>query len=174
MKFEFNKSIELLQTTPSILRAWLDQLPLDWILSNEGEDSWSPFDVVGHLIHGEKTDWIARAEIILSDEADKEFEPFDRFAMFDDSKGKTIHELLSEFEDLRRQNIEQLRSMQITEADFDKTGLHPNLGVVTLRQLISTWVAHDLDHLGQISGIMARQYKEEVGPWREFLGILET
>jgi hypothetical protein len=129
---------------------------------------------VGHLIHGEKTDWIARAEIILSDEADKEFEPFDRFAMFDDSKGKTIHELLSEFEDLRRQNIEQLRSMQITEADFDKTGLHPNLGVVTLRQLISTWVAHDLDHLGQISGIMARQYKEEVGPWREFLGILET
>ena len=174
MEFDFNKSIGILQTTPSILRAWLDQLPLDWILANEGEDTWSPFDVVGHLIHGEKTDWIARAEIILSKKADKEFDPFDRFAMFEDSKGKTIHELLSEFEDLRRQNIERLRSLQITETDFDKTGLHPNLGVVTLRQLISTWVAHDLDHLGQIAEIMARQYKEEVGPWREFLGILKT
>jgi hypothetical protein len=174
MEFDFNKSIELLQTTPSILRAWLDQLPQDWVLSNEGEDTWSPFDVVGHLIHGEKTDWIARAEIILSDEADREFTPFDRFAMFEDSKGKTIHELLSEFEDLRRQNFERLRSLQISEADFDKTGLHPNLGVVTLRQLISTWVAHDLDHIGQIAGIMARQYKEEVGPWRGFLSILET
>jgi hypothetical protein len=174
MEFDFNKSIELLQTTPSILRAWLDQLPQDWVLSNEGEDTWSPFDVVGHLIHGEKTDWIARAEIILSDEADREFTPFDRFAMFEDSKGKTIHELLSEFEDLRRQNFERLRSLQISESDFDKTGLHPNLGVVTLRQLISTWVAHDLDHIGQIAGIMARQYKEEVGPWRGFLSILET
>ena len=174
MEFEFNKSIELLQTTPSILWAWLDQLPPDWILSSVGEDTWSPFDVVGHLIHGEKTDWIARTEIILSDEADKEFEPFDRFAMFEDSKGKTIHELLAEFEDLRRHNIERLRSLQISETDLDKTGLHPNLGVVTLRQLISTWVVHDLDHLGQIAEIMGRQYKEEVGPWREFLGILET
>ena len=174
MEFDFDKSIILLQATPLILKSWLAQLPLDWILSNEGEDTWSPFDVVGHLIQGEKTDWIPRTEIILSEGEGKEFEPFDRFAMFNDSKGKTIHDLLSEFEDLRRQNIEVLRSLHITETDFNKTGLHPDLGVVTLRQLISTWVAHDLDHLGQIAGIMARQYKNEVGPWRKYLGILET
>ncbi len=174
MEFDFDRSITLLHATPLILQSWLDQLPLDWILSSEGEDTWSPFDVVGHLIHGEKTDWIPRTEIILSEGEGKKFEPFDRFAMFNESKGKTIHDLLSEFEDLRRQNIERLRSLHITETDFDKTGVHPDLGVVTLRQLISTWVAHDLDHLGQIAGVMARQYKEEVGPWREYLGILET
>ena len=172
MEFDFDRSITLLQATPLTLQSWLAQLHLEWILSSEGEDTWSPFDVVGHLIHGEKTDWIPRAEIILSEGESKEFEPFDRLAMFNDNKGKTIHDLLSEFEDLRRQNIERLRSLHITETDFDKTGLHPDLGVVTLRQLISTWVAHDLDHLGQIAGIMARQYKDEVGPWREYLGIL--
>lgn len=174
MEFDFDKSIVLLQATPLTLQSWLAQLPADWILSSEGGDTWSPFDVVGHLIHGEKTDWIPRAEVILSEKDNKEFEPFDRFAMFTDSKGKTIQDLLSEFEELRRQNIERLQSLQITEADFDKTGLHPDLGIVTLRQLISTWVAHDLDHLGQIAWILARQYKEEVGPWREYLGILEA
>ncbi len=172
MEFDFEKAIALLQVTPLILRSWLDQLPPDWILSNEGEDTWSPFDVVGHLIHGEKTDWIPRAEIILSDSESKEFIPFDRFAMFAESQGKSIRDLLSEFEELRRQNLERLRSMHITEADFDRIGLHPDLGPVTLRQLLSTWVAHDLDHVSQIAGIMAWQYKEEVGPWQEYLGIL--
>jgi hypothetical protein len=127
---------------------------------------------LGHLIHGEKTDWIPRAEIILSNREKKEFKPFDRFAMFSENQGKSIQVLLSEFEGLRRWNIKRLRSLQITEVYLEKTGLHPELGEVTLRQLISTWVAHDLDHIGQIAGIMARQYKEEVGPWQDFLGIL--
>ncbi len=172
MEIHLEKSVALLQVTPVIMHSWLAQLPRDWILSNEGDDTWSPFDVVGHLIHGEKTDWIPRAEIILSDSENKEFIPFDRFAMFAESQGKSIQDLLSEFEELGRLNIERLRSMQIAEVDFDKTGLHPDLGKVTLRQLISTWVVHDLDHIGQIAGIMARQYKEEVGPWQNFLGIL--
>lgn len=164
MEFHFEKSVALLQVTPVVLHSWLAKLPRDWILSNEGDNTWSPFDVVGHLVHGEKTDWIPRAEIILSDSENKQFMPFDRFAMFYESQGKSIQDLLSEFEELRRLNIERLRSMQIAEVDFSKTGLHPDLGKVTLRQLISTWVAHDLDHIGQIAGIMARQYKEEVGP----------
>jgi hypothetical protein len=174
MEFDFQKSIALLQVTPLILHSWLEQLPPDWILSNKGEETWSPFDVVGHLIHGEMTDWIPRAEIILSDSERKEFIPFDRFAQFTESQGKSIQELLSEFEELRRQNIDLLRSMHITETDYDKTGLHPDLGIVTLRQLIATWVAHDLDHIGQIAGIMAHQYSEEVGPWGEYLGILKA
>jgi hypothetical protein len=174
MEFDFEKSIALLQITPSVVNSLLAQLSPDWILSNEGEDTWSPFDVVGHFIHGEKTDWIPRAEIILSDNEGKEFAPFDRFAMFTESQGKSIQDLLSEFIELRRHNINRLQSMHITEADFDKTGLHPDLGTVTLRQLISTWVVHDLDHIGQIIGIMARQYLEEVGPWQEYLGILKA
>ena len=173
MEFHLENSITLLQVTPAVLHSWLAQLPRDWILSNEGADTWSPFDVVGHLVHGEKTDWIPRAEIILSGSENKQFEPFDRFAMFTESQGKSIQDLLSEFEELRRLNIERLRSMQITEVDLDKTGQHPDLGEVTLRQLISTWVAHDLDHIGQIAGIMARQYKGEVGPWQNYLGILD-
>lgn len=167
MDFDLDRSISLLQATPLVIRAWLGHLPPGFVLCNEGEDTWSPFDVVGHLIHGEETDWIPRAEIILSDKEDKEFAPFDRFAMSTASQGKSIHDLLSEFEELRRQNIERLRALDLGEADFDKTGLHPGLGIVTLRQLISTWVAHDLDHLGQIAGTMARQYEEEVGPWIE-------
>lgn len=174
MKFDLDKSISLLQSTPLILQTWFDGLSPDWILSNEGDETWSPFDVVGHLNHGEKTDWIPRIEIILSDKEDKEFIPFNRFAMFTESEGKSIQDLLTEFEELRRQNIERLRSLRITRAALDKTGLHPDLGTVTLRQLISTWVAHDLDHLGQIAGIMARQYKEEVGPWKAYLGILDS
>jgi hypothetical protein len=172
MEFDLEKSIALLEATPVMLHSWLAQLPSDWVRSNEGDDTWSPFDVLGHLIHGEKTDWIPRAEIILSDSENKEFVPFDRFAMFTESQGKSIRDLLSELEELRRLNIERLRSMEIAKADLEKTGLHPELGEVTLRQLISTWVAHDLDHIGQIAGIMARQYKGEVGPWEKFLGVL--
>ena len=153
MEFDFEKSIALLQVAPSVINSLLAKLPPDWILSNEGEDSWSPFDVVGHLIHGEKTDWIPRIEIILSASESKEFVPLNRFAMFAESQEKSIHDLLPEFERLRRQNIDRLRSMHISEADFDKTGLHPELGAVTLRQLISTWVVHDLDHIGQLARI---------------------
>ena len=172
MEFNLERSISLLEATPRVIRAWLNPLPLELIFCNEGEDTWSPFDVVGHLIHGEKTDWIPRAEIILSEREDKEFISFDRFAMFTENEGKSFHDLVSEFEDLRRQNIELLRSMDLSEADMNKTGEHPELGIVTLRQLVSTWVTHDLNHLAQISEIMARQHEGQVGPWIEYLGIL--
>ena len=172
MEFELDKAIRVLEATPSILQAWLGDLPPEWVHASDGEDTWSPFDIVGHLIHGEKTDWIPRAEIILSDQETRQFEPFDRFAMFADSEGRTMQELLDSFADWRQQSINRLRSLQPSETDLNKTGVHPDLGTVTLKQLLATWVAHDLNHLGQIAKVMARQYKVEVGPWSEFLGIL--
>jgi len=174
MEFNLERSISLLDTTPSVIQAWLSPLPPELILSNDGSDTWSAFDIVGHLIHGEKTDWIPRAEIILSDKEDKEFTSFDRFAMFTENKGKSIHDLAAEFENLRRQNIARLRSMDIGESDLDRTGIHPELGMVNLRQLISTWVTHDLNHLAQIAEVMARQHKHQVGPWKAYLGILHS
>ena len=172
MEFELEKAISVLQTTPSILEAWLGQLPEEWVLENNGEGTWSPLDVVGHLIHGEKTDWIPRAEIILSDRESKAFQPFDRFAMLSESQPPPVQVLLAEFDSLRGQSILRLRQFHLSPADYEKTGLHPTLGKVTLRQLLSTWVAHDLNHLGQIAEVMARQYKLEVGPWKELLDIL--
>jgi uncharacterized damage-inducible protein DinB len=172
MEFELEKAIDILQTTPSILQAWLGHLPLDWVSASDGEDTWSAFDIVGHLIHGEKTDWMPRAEIILSDRKTREFEPFNRFAMLKESQGRTIQELLDTFLHLRKESINHLRAMRLSKSDYDKTGEHPDLGTVTLRQLLATWVAHDLNHLGQIAEVMARQYKVEVGPWKDFLDIL--
>jgi uncharacterized damage-inducible protein DinB len=172
MEFKLDEAIAVLQTTPSILQAWLGQLPPEWVHAADGEDTWSPFDVVGHLIHGEKTDWIPRAEIILSDRETRQFEPFDRFAMFADSEGSTMQELLDTFAHLRRDSTNRLRALRLSETDLDKTGVHPTLGTVTLRELLATWVAHDLNHLGQIAEVMARQFKAEVGPWNEFLDIL--
>ncbi len=145
----------------------------EWIQNNEGAETWSPYNIVGHLIHGEKTDWIPRAVIILSPNADKSFEPFDRFAQFRESEGKTLKQLLDEFKILRKQNIQHLRSMEITEADLEKVGKHPAFGAVTLKQLIATWMVHDLNHISQICRVMAKQYKDEVGPWSAYLGILK-
>jgi len=172
MELELENAISVLQTTPSILRAWLAPLPAEWVHANDGGGTWSPFDVVGHLIHGEKTDWIPRAEIILSQSGSREFEPFDRFAMFKDSADKSIQDLLDTFADLRQRSIERLRALNPGPAEFSKTGIHPTLGTVTLSQLLTTWVAHDLNHLGQIAEVMARQYEVEVGPWKESLEIL--
>ncbi|MCF6131487.1 DinB family protein [Flavobacterium wongokense] len=173
MNFNLSKSIEILERTPTVLETLLNGLSNEWIQNNEGEETWSPFDVLGHLIHGEKTDWIARTEIILSDKADKTFPPFDRFAQFEESKGKTISDLLNEFTDLRNTNLIALKSKNITSEDLTKTGIHPTFGAVTLENLLACWVAHDLGHIAQISRVMAKQYKEEVGPWREFLPILD-
>ena len=145
----------------------------EWIQNNEGAETWSPYNIVGHLIHGEKTDWTPRAVIILSPNADKSFEPFDRFAQFRESEGKTLKQLLDEFKILRKQNIQHLRSMEITEADLEKVGKHPAFGAVTLKQLIATWMVHDLNHISQICRVMAKQYKDEVGPWSAYLGILK-
>lgn len=173
MTFNLENSIEILERTPLILETQLSGLSDVWTNCNEGEETWSVFDVVGHLIHGEQTDWIARLEIILSEEADKNFKPFDRFAMFEESKGKSLNQLLEEFKLLRQKNLNILKSKNITEKDLNKTGIHPVFGAVTLSQLLSCWMVHDLDHLAQINRIMAKQYKQEVGPWIEFLKILK-
>lgn len=174
MTFDLQKSLDVLERTPAVLNSLLCNLSDDWILANEGADTWNAFDVVGHLIHGEKTDWIPRMEKILSDQEDKTFEPFDRFAQFEASKGKRLEELLDEFSALRRRNLEVVRTKNLTQKDFSKTGIHPVFGAVTLSQLLATWVVHDLNHLSQISRVMAKHYKYEVGPWIEFLGILKT
>jgi hypothetical protein len=174
MNFSINSSIEILERTPATLRSLLHGLSDEWITATEGGDTWSPFDVVGHLLHGEKTDWIERMDIILSDNVDKTFKPFDRFAQFTDSKGKSLSQLLDEFESLRSQNIQYLKSKSLTPADLMRTGTHPVLGTVILANLLSTWVAHDLNHIAQIARIMANRYKTDVGPWREFLRIINT
>ena len=174
MKFNLDDATAILERTPFILQTQLKNLSEVWTHCNEGPETWSTFDVLGHLIHGEKTDWIGRLEIILSEGNNKIFTPFDRFAMFEESKGKTLNQLLEEFKSLRKQNLETLKSKKITEAEYSRKGIHPVFGEVTLSQLLSCWVAHDLDHLAQINRIMAKQYKEEVGPWIEFLKILKT
>jgi hypothetical protein len=173
MHFNLHNAIEILDRTPAVLTSLLDGLSYDWTSPNEGPDTWSAYDIVGHLIHGEKTDWIPRARIILSDLPDKTFEAFDRFAMFRDSAGKTLEQLLMDFENLRTINLGILQSFNLDEKDMERTGIHPTFGEVTMRQLLATWVVHDLNHLGQIARVMARQYKSEVGPWHAFLGILQ-
>ena len=172
MKFDLEKSIEILERTPFVLEAMLSGLSDEWILNNEGPDTWSPFDIIGHLVQGEKTDWIPRMEIILSDKVDKTFEPFDRFAQFETSKGKSLKQLIDEFKELRKRNIQILVSKELTEDNLDQQGTHPSFNQVTLRQLLSTWVVHDLNHIAQISRVMAKQYKLEVGPWKEYLKIV--
>ncbi len=171
MTFNLEKAIPILERTPRVLKTLLQNLPPEWTHVNEGGETWSAFDVVGHLIHGEKTDWVPRMEIILS-QSGKPFEPFDRFAQFEASKGKSLEELLMEFEQIRTQNLQILKSKNLTLSDLEKTGMHSALGPATLAQLLSTWVAHDLNHLAQISRVMAKQYQEEVGSWVKYLGIL--
>ncbi len=172
MRFDLEASIALLARTPSVLTALLSGLPERWTTAVEGPDTWSPYDVVGHLIHGERVDWMARLTIVLSDGPKKAFEPFDRFAQFDESRGKTLAMLLDEFAGLRAANLERLRSLELTAADLDRTGTHPRFGTVTARQLLATWTVHDLDHLMQVSRVMARQLTGEVGPWVEYLRIV--
>jgi hypothetical protein len=172
MKFDFDKSIEILQRSPAVLRQLLQGLDAEWLMNNEGPDTFSPFDVLGHLVHGEKTDWTARTKLILEHGNAKAFEKFDRFAMYEESRGKSVDELLDEFETGRKKNIEWLKSLSLTQREFDKKGLHPVLGEVTLENLLATWVVHDLTHIAQICRVMAKQYKEAIGPWTEFFRIL--
>ena len=172
MNFELAKAIEILGSTPRVLSALLTGLSEEWVHANEGEGTWSPFDVVGHLIHGEKTDWIPRARIILGDGANKNFQPFDRFAQLEESRGKDMSQLLQEFEKIRNENLQTLQSFDLTEKDLGREGVHPVFGKVTLKELLATWVAHDLNHIAQICRAMAKQYKIHVGPWVEYLGIL--
>lgn len=173
MTFERSKSIEILSRTPTVLTELLSGLSDDWVRNNEGENTWSPYEVVGHLIHGEKTDWIPRTQIILSNVADKTFVPFDRFAQSKEPQDQSIEVLLEEFSILRKQNIKQLNSFQLDEEMLARTGIHPELGEVTLKALLSTWVVHDLGHIAQITRVMAKQYHSEVGPWIQYLGVLK-
>lgn len=172
MKFDKNKSLEILKRTPVVLSGLLKGLHDDWIIANEGTDTFSAYDVIGHLIHGEKTDWVVRAKRILQHGAALPFEPYDRFAQIEESKGKTLQQLLDEFATLRKENTDWLAELSLTEEDLEKKGMHPSLGEVTLRNLLSTWVVHDLTHIAQITRVMAKQYKEEMGPWPEFFRIL--
>jgi uncharacterized damage-inducible protein DinB len=174
MNFTLEKSLEILERTPNVLIAMLQDISVDWTFVNEGGESWSVYDILGHLIHGEKTDWVPRMDIILSENSDKRFKPFDRFAQFEDSRGKSLSQLLNEFKILRETNVGQLRSKKLTDKNLVEKGIHPAFGEVTLCQLLSTWVVHDLNHIAQISRVMAKQYKAEVGPWTEYLKILQT
>lgn len=171
MAFLLSHCIEILERTPDTLNHMLTGLSQEWTHQNEGENTWNVFEVIGHLIHGEHTDWIARATLILSDAQDKTFAPFDRFAQLHLHQGKTLEMLLQEFREARMENLQTLKGWNLSESDLVKTGTHPVLGIVTLQQLIATWVVHDLNHLWQISRIMSKQYEQEVGPFHAFLGI---
>ncbi|MEO8562472.1 MAG: DinB family protein [bacterium] len=173
MELDLEQGRTVLARTPEVLRVMLATLGSEWIDATEGPETWSPYDIVGHLVHGERTDWIPRAEIILAQGTSRVFAPFDRFAQFRESQGKSLGDLLDELTRLRAQNLEILAGWRLTETQLVLEGEHPALGVVTLRQLLSTWVAHDLGHIAQIARVMAKQYRDEVGPWREYLPILD-
>lgn len=173
MKFQIEQAVEILSQTPAVLNAMVGNLSGDWTIDKENAGGWSAFDVVGHLIHGEETDWIPRAEIILKQGENPTFEPFDRFAQFEKSEGKTLSELLETFARLRSRSLETLRGMNITPEKLQLKGIHPELGEVNLEQLLSTWVVHDLTHIRQIVTVMALKYSENVGVWKEYLSILK-
>ncbi|HEV7747129.1 MAG TPA: DinB family protein [Pyrinomonadaceae bacterium] len=172
MELEIASVKEILIRTPTTLNSLLRNLPDEWIQANEGPETWSPFDVVGHLVHAEEADWIPRARIILEEGETATFKPFDRFAMFEKSRGKSLSALLDTFELLRKENLTSLEQMNLTPAMLEKRGTHPEFGLVTLSQLLSTWAVHDLGHIGQIVRVMAKQYGEAVGPWRAYLPVL--
>ncbi len=172
MRFDLNEALPVLERTPRVLRELLADLPEAWIRATEGPETWSPFDVVGHLIHGERTDWMPRAEIILRDGETRPLASFDRFAQFEASRGRTLADLLDSFAKLRAANLARLRGLALAPDDLQRRGRHPELGPVTLEQHLATWVAHDLSHIGQIVRVMGRAYTAEVGPWRAYLPML--
>ena len=174
MDFELENGMAVLERTPQAIDALLRGLPDMWVRSNEGSDTWSPFDVAGHLIHADKTDWIPRARMILEHGQRRAFEPFDRFAMLKTSVGRTLESLLDEFAAVRAASLETLRGWKLTPGRLELQGTHPEFGPVTLGQLLATWVAHDLDHLSQIVRVMARQYSGAVGPWAVYLRVVRT
>jgi hypothetical protein len=172
MESHLQNTMSLLSRTPAVLNALLRDLPDEWTMRNEGGKTWSPFDTVGHLIHGERTDWMPRARMILQFGDSQAFEPFDRFAHLQESQGKSLADLLDEFARVRSENLALLSSWSLGPELLSRRGQHPALGPVTLSELLATWAAHDLDHLHQISRVMAHQYREAVGPWSRYLGVL--
>ncbi len=170
--FSLDETIAVLSRTPAALNALLRGLPNSWVRGTEGKDSWSAFDIVGHLIVGERTDWMPRLRIILGDGEARPFDPFDRFAQAKESQGKSLEQLLDEFDRLRRENLAALQALNLRPEDLVRRGKHPALGVVTLAELLATWAVHDLTHLHQLSRVMAHQYRDAVGPWNAYLGVL--
>ncbi len=173
MKFQIEQAVEILERTPEVLKSLLGNLSDDWTESSENPEDWGAFDILGHYIHADETDWIPRAEVILEQGENPAFEAFDRFAQFEKSKGKTLNELLETFAQRRRKSLETLKSWNLTRAQLALKGSHPELGEVTLEQLLATWVVHDLTHLRQISTVLAKGFGENVGAWKEYLSILK-
>jgi hypothetical protein len=171
MDFDLDQSIPVLERTPAVLTALLDDLPEEWTRVNEGADTWSPRQVLHHLIHGERTDWIPRARIIIKQGNYRKFDPFDRFAELDSDR--PLRDLLREFDQLRSGSVATLRGWNLKEKDLDLTGEHPEFGAVTMRQLLATWVVHDLSHIAQITRTMSRAYTEAVGPWTAYFRVLQ-
>ncbi len=174
MEFQFDQAIPVLRRTPTVLSALLLDLPDPWVTASEGQGTWTPFDVIGHLIHGERTNWLVRVEHILQHGDAVPFPPFDREAMFTASRGHSLENLLETFGRLRTENLAQLLALELTDADLERKGLHPEFGLVTLRQHLATWVAHDLSHINQVIRVMAKQYASAVGPWQAYLSILQA
>jgi hypothetical protein len=173
MDFDLTNGMAVLQRTPATLRAMLDGLPTAWLDADEGPDTWSPYVVVGHLIQGERTDWIPRAKIILAQGPQRRFEPFDRDAQFRESEGQSLAQLLDTFARLRAENLATLAEWRLTDRQLALEGEHPAFGLVTLSQLLATWVVHDLGHIAQAARVMAKQYKSAIGPWRAYLPVVD-
>jgi len=172
MDFSLEHAIPVLARTPRVLDTLLRDLPEPWIRGTEGPETWSPYDVIGHLIQGERTDWMPRVEHLLTHGETKPFKPFDRFAQFEASRGNTLAQLLDTFTELRAQSLRKLTQLELGDIDLERPGTHPSLGRVTLGQLLATWVAHDLDHIVQVSRVMGKQYTDAVGPWAQYLRII--
>ncbi len=172
MTLQLDEAMAQLRCTPAVLRAWLGDLPEPWLMADEGPDTFSPRDILAHLIFGERSDWLARVRIILEHGEARPFDPFDRHGFLAEARTWVLDDLLREFERLRAANLTALVSLKLGEADFARRGTHPGLGVVTLQQLLSTWVVHDLGHIAQIARVMAKRYKADVGPWVDYLPVL--
>lgn len=173
MQFQLEQALEVLTRTPTVLRAMLEGISDPWLHGTRGPDTFSPFDVVGHLITGEQTDWMTRTRLILESGTAQPFPKYDRYAQFEASRGRSIADLLDEFERLRAANLNAVRNLRLAPSDLPRRGLHPALGEVTLENLLATWAAHDLNHIAQIARTMAWRYEGAVGPWREYLGVLK-
>jgi hypothetical protein len=172
-EFNLDEAVAVLARTPATLDALLRGLPESWVRSNEGKDTWSPFDIVGHLIVGDRTDWMPRARVILESGEARPFDPFDRFPQSRESQDTSLEQLLDDFARLRKENLAALQTLNLQPEDMSRRGRHPALGVVTLRQLLATWAVHDLTHVHQLSRVMAHQYRDAVGPWSAYLGVLQ-
>ena len=173
MSFDLPRTLEILSRTPGVVESLLDGLSEDWLDASEGPDTFTPRDVVGHLIHGEQTDWVPRIRLILEHGEEQPFTPFDRFGFREAILGRSIDDLLGELRNLRADNLDYVHGLSLTAADLDRKGRHPTLGAVTLGQLFAAWMVHDLGHIRQIVRVLAREYDQAVGPWKEYLSILD-